>query len=501
MRAIISSRTNRLNFFVIAVMTLLIGVSASAQAGSQLWLYPDSDDPRNGGHVVDTGQFTLNIENFGAGNGDLTAYEVFVVVAVNDPALLTGGTLELPDGTVAALDAGAFGFGTPVFPCSGHFFPGHGMFPAAFVEVFLGDLADDEVAQLAVDVQGEDGLLVHFDAFGTGYRQAGPNLRCFDISNPSGHDVSVVFGSGDDPDEPPCPDLAIDKTASASGVDLGDEVEFTITVTNDSECDATSVVVTETIPMVTGDDDIDVPAFTVIGVDPSPTQQTDDFIVWEIGDLPAGETAVFLVTVVFDEPLTDGTVVENTASVMSAEMDEPVSSTAEVAVGSAPNGQIGGPGFWCNQIRFATGGWTSAKFTVDELEGWLAAINDASPVFPELWATNTLDEAMVLLCRPDLADGTADRLARHLAALHFSLAAGRVDPGLALGDLCEGDVPMPPEADPNMTVGDLATAVETDLLAGADDDVLGMWLEIVDFVNNASTSGCSDVVQMLKAVS
>ncbi|RLE27600.1 MAG: hypothetical protein DRJ65_02335 [Acidobacteria bacterium] len=62
---------------ILIVATLLPG---SAEAGSKLWLYPDSEDPRNGGHVVETGDFVLNIENLGSGSGDTTTYEVFVVL-------------------------------------------------------------------------------------------------------------------------------------------------------------------------------------------------------------------------------------------------------------------------------------------------------------------------------------------------------------------------------------------------------------------------------------
>ena len=382
---------------IIAILIVATLLPGSAEAGSKLWLYPDSEDPRNGGHVVDTGNFVLNVENLGSGNGDTTTYEVFVVLSVNDPALLTGGSLGLPDGTLVDLDPASFVFDTPVFPCSGHSFPPHGVYPSFIAEFFIGDIADGQVVQIAVDIQGEDGLEAHFDALGTGYKQAGPNLRCYDVSNPSGHDVRVVLGEGG---EDPCPWLVIDKVASASGVDFGDQVDFTITVENISECDATGVVVSEIIPFVTADDGSEVPAFTVVAVDPSPTEQTDHVLIWDVGDLPAGESLVFTVTVVFDEPAADGIAVENTACVTSAESDDLICSSATVDVGAVTDGEIGGPGFWCNQIRFALEGRHNAKFTLEELEEWLAAINEISPVFPELWDTTTLEGARDLLCRP-----------------------------------------------------------------------------------------------------
>lgn len=486
-----------LPIIITAALIMATILPGSAEAGSKLWLYPDSEDPRNGGHVVETGNFVLNVENFGSGNGDTTTYEVFVVLSVNDPALLAGGSLGLPDGTSVDLEPAAFVFDTPIFPCSGHSFPPHGVYPAFIQEFFIGDIANGQVVQIAVDIQGDDGLEAHFDAFGTGFKQAGPNLKCYDVSNPSGHDVSVIFGEGGG--EEPCPQLTIDKVASVSGVDLGDEVVFTISVENESECDATEVVVSEDIPMVFGEDGIEVPAFTIVAVDPSPTEQTDSMLIWDIGDLPAGETVVFEVTVVFDEPAADGTVVENTACVVFAESDEMICAGAEVAVGSV-GGEIGGPGFWCNQIRFALEGRHNAKFTIEELEEWLTAINEASLVFPELWDTTTLEGAHDLLCRPNEAETVADRLARHLLALHFNVIAERVDPELSLGDLCEGSVPLPADADPAMTIAELVAAAEADILAGAGDEILGFWLEVIDFVNNATVSGCGEVLHTPKTL-
>ncbi len=483
---------------IMAILIMATLLPGSAEAGSKLWLYPDSENPQNGGHVVETGDFVLNIENLGSGNGDTTTYEVFVVLSVNDPALLTGGSLGLPDGTSVALDPAAFVFDTPVFPCSGHYFPPHGVYPASIAEFFIGDIADGEVVQIAVDIEGDDGLVAHFDAFGTGYKQAGPNLKCYDVSNPSGHDVSVVLGEGE---EDPCPWLVIDKVASASGVDFGDQVDYTITVENLSECDATRVVVTETIPIVVTEDGSEVPAFTVVAVDPSPTEQTDRLLVWSIGDLAAGESVVFTVTVVFDEPAADGTPVENTACVFFAETDGVICASAIVAVGAIPADEIGGPGFWCNQIRFALEGRHNAKFAVEELEEWLAGINEVSPVFPELWDTTTLEGARDLLCRPNEAETVADRLARHLLALHFNIASERVDSELSLGDLCEGSVPLPEDADPAMTIAELVAAAEADILAGADDEILEFWQEVIDFVNNATVNGCSQIRPFTKIVS
>ena len=65
---------------------LLVVVAAPqpAEATARLWLYPDSDDPQAGGHIVTDPAFTLNIENRGTGSGDNTATETVLLVAVND---------------------------------------------------------------------------------------------------------------------------------------------------------------------------------------------------------------------------------------------------------------------------------------------------------------------------------------------------------------------------------------------------------------------------------
>ena len=57
--------------FAAIVAAVLISLApSSVEASTKLWLYPDSDDPNSGGHVVTEPAFTLNIEN--RGNGVVT---------------------------------------------------------------------------------------------------------------------------------------------------------------------------------------------------------------------------------------------------------------------------------------------------------------------------------------------------------------------------------------------------------------------------------------------
>ena len=496
MSGLTTHRVRRLTLqpMVLAV-ALIVFVAASAPntafATPKLWLYPDSDNPQAGGHVVTEPAFTLNIENRGTGNGDNTATETFLLVAVNDPGLLVSGTVSLPGGPVD-LDPATLVYGIPTFDCDGKTVPPHGVYPAYYTEIPIGDIAQGQIVSAGVVVDGTEGLRVHFDAKATGYRQAGPHLKCYDVINPSGHDVTMVF---DEPGNPSCHEVSISKTAGATGVALGDAMDYVIVVENVGTCELTDVVLTEDLPTVLDPAGDPVPAFTVTGIDPPPTTQTDTMIEWALDPLGPGAVVTATVSVVFDQPDAVGLVIENTACVTSFELPDPECASASVAVDVSDEDEIGGPGFWCNQLRFAREGRPNAKFTIAELEAWLLSIFDQSAVFPELWPLVTLMDAETMLCRPNQADTVADRLARHLLAMWFNVVSERLPLDTVLGDLCPGDEDPPPDMDPAMTVEALIAAAEADLLAGADDDVLEFWMDVIDFVNNASlpgAGGCDD---------
>jgi hypothetical protein len=58
-----------------------------------------------------------------------------------------------------------------------------------------------------------------------------------------------------------------------------------------------------------------------------------------------------------------------------------------------------------------------------------------------------------------------------------------------LGDLCPGGQEPPAGFDPTMTVEGLIAAAEADILAGADDETLEFWKDVIDFVNSSSLPG------------
>jgi hypothetical protein len=309
---------------------------------------------------------------------------------------------------------------------------------------------------------------------------------CYGVVNPSGHDVTVVLGDSVDAE---CPVITINKSASTTGVEVGGEVEYTIEVTGSEDCeDLTNLEITEDIPTV---GDPEVPAFTVNPntVHPAPASQTDDLITWNLNSLPAGDTAGFTLIGLFVEEA-DGHEIVNTACVTAAGIDEECSSV-EVAVGQeSDDDEIGGPGFWCNRIRFADEGRHNATYTVEELEEFLDEINTESEIFSELFEneTFTLEDAQILLCHPQLAESAADRLARHLLTLWFNIVSDRVDPDLTtLDDLCPGDEELPNDADGEMTVGAVVEAAEDELLVDPPNDaLLDWWKDVIDFINNAT---------------
>ena len=490
-----------LSIIFLVTMALLVAAPGTSDAKTQLWLYPDTDDPRAGGHVVTDSVFTLVVENRGMGEDD-TATAVSLVVAVNDPDLLSSIALGWPDDSTSIVEN--LQFGTPTLLCEdGKNIPRHGIYPTFFTTVSIfnaGSNAEIEPGGsvvIEVEIAGEDGLEVHFDVIAEGHKVKRDTTVCYGVVNPSGHDVTAVLGDAVDAE---CPEITINKSASTTGVEVGGEVEYTIEVSGSEDCEPlTNLVITEDIPTV---GDPAVPAFTVDPptVIPAPVSQTDDLITWNLDSLPAGDTAVFTLTAVFVEEA-DGHEVVNTACVIADGIDDPECSSVEVAVGEEPDDDgIGGPGFWCNRIRFAVEGRHNATYTVEELEEFLVEINDdadsgeGSSVFSELYDASTVESAQILLCHPQLADSAADRLARHLLTLWFNIVSERVDRDLTLDELCPGDEELPEDADGGMTVGTVVEGAEDELLADEPDDaLLDWWKDVIDFINNATVGpGCDD---------
>jgi uncharacterized repeat protein (TIGR01451 family) len=428
------------------------------------------------------------VENVGTGNGDNTAYGAQLIVAVNDPSLVTDLTVNI-DGTPTQLTGTFTEMGLPPLPCSGSTIPPHGVYPAWYVMLELGDIPAGHAVVIQANVLGDPGFEVHFDAVAQGTKQTGRSTKCYDVVNPSAHDVTVRLEAVEEP-EAECPEISIRKTAPQTGVAVQETLDFTIEVANTGSCDLADVVVTDIIPTV--DDGVGgaVAAFSVV-TDPSTDLPVDNVVTLAtIPTMASGDTALFTVSATFDQPLADGQEVENTACVVSTEMPEPECSEFEVAVGGEDEETgAGSAGFWCNRIRLVTEDKGNPTYSLDELLALLAVIDANSAVFSESIAALELAAAQQLLCGSHGSDA-AGKLVRQLLALWLNVESGRLAGDQTLDGLCAGDEQLPGDFDLDLsltTVADIIAAAEAALgPPTAGRATLLYWKDVIDFINNAS---------------
>jgi uncharacterized repeat protein (TIGR01451 family) len=486
---------------IVFTMGILFLASAASAGGPSLWLYPEDAGPREGGHVVPPGYFILVIENIAHGSGDATAYDVQLVIAVENRGAVSSLSL---DGTEIPLEDDGWEEGTPPLPCSGKPMPRHGVFPTTYTTIDLGILEGNKSFLVDVDVAGDEDLRVHFDAMARGMKTAGREERCFDVSNPAGHDVTVANRRGG---QDSCGRISITKTADPSAINFGQKVLFTIEVQNEGTCELTELLVKDHVPAVEGEDGTEHPAFRPFD-DAVPPYRSDDGLLleWPIDDpLPVGEPWIIEFEAVFDELLADQRKLVNRACVSAAELHKKHCAAAVVTVGN-PYGDDGpaGPGFWCHATRWLIEGRPKVPVDEEDFMTWLGMVDDSSQVFTEGGLHQVYFEgdpeasfaaAADLVCTPQFAEGAADRLARHLLVLWLNVKSGRIDDGQTLGGLCIGDEILPDDADLEMTVGQVLVDAEADLMAEADDGQLTFWSEVIDAINNSYVAGegqCAD---------
>jgi uncharacterized repeat protein (TIGR01451 family) len=479
-------------------------VAPIASAGPSLWLYPKEAGPREGGHVVPPGTFTLVIENRSKDTGANTADEVELVIAVADSAAVSYLELKFEGVDPMVLEPKKWEEGVPVLPCSGKPISRHGEYPAPYSTVTLeelteiSDLVGGQSVEIKVTVEGDEGLRVHFDAMAKGWKTTGQGPKCSGVSNPPGHDVTVADrrGGGDNDD---CGRVSISKTADPRVVDLGETVTYAIEVLNEGTCDLTELILSDFIPAVEDENGISRPAFQWIpGTYPIPSEIDDYRLEWPlVSPLGVGESQVVRLVVEFIEPSADGQRVVNRACITAAELSKERCTSAGVMVGN-PYGEDGpaGPGFWCHAARWVIEDRPKVPVDGEELLAWLELVDMDSDLYSELYVTFVAEDpeasfmaAADLLCAPQSAGGAADRLARHFLTLWLNVVSGRLDSALTLGELCEGDEALPDDPDlESTTVGDLIDEVELGF-AGADDEQLNFWSEVVDAVNNSRVPG------------
>ena len=127
------------------------------------------------------------------------------------------------------------------------------------------------------------------------------------------------------------PDLHVTKDVSPSGgIQPGDLITYTVTVSNEGEATAYGVRITDTLPS----------ALTPVGVDTSGVPlhlETGTTYVWTTAEMPVGATARITITARVRNDVSPGTTVVNTAlaSTTSAETDRADNrATVSVSVGS-----------------------------------------------------------------------------------------------------------------------------------------------------------------------
>jgi uncharacterized repeat protein (TIGR01451 family) len=466
-------------------------VAPIASAGPQLWLYPQEDGPREGGHIVPPGSFVLVVENRAKPAEENNVQGVELIVAVNNSSLITTLSFAKQDGE--PLEIGEWLEGTPELPCSLKPMPRHGVYPTTYAKVLLGDLAGGDRLEIDITAEGDEDLRVHFDAVGTAWKSNRNGQKCSDVSNPAGHDVTVGQRPGNNDD---CGRVRISKTSDQKFVDIGDVVTFEIEILNQGSCDLTDPILRDFIPVVDNGEGGTVPAFSLSNADPMPDSYDELTMEWILETpFPAGEGDIVTLEVAFEESLADGQRVVNRACVSAAELRKPRCAAAVVIVGDL-YGDDGpaGPGFWCHAARFILEERRNAPFDVEDFDEWLLGIGESSLVFhEELYDASTIELARDLLCSPQTAEGAADRLARHLLTLWLNVVGGRLAGDQALKALCDGEELMPEDVEP-ATVMELIVAVEDALLLPAEDQDLNYWSEVVDAVNNSlvpGESGCT----------
>lgn len=113
-------------------------------------------------------------------------------------------------------------------------------------------------------------------------------------------------------------DLEVEKTVDNDSPQVGDEITFTIEVTNLGPADATGVQITDELPE----------GLTFVEAD---TEDYDpDTGIWDIGDLAAGETATLTIVAIYDSE--EGEPLVNTAKVTALDQDDPDATNDQSSV-------------------------------------------------------------------------------------------------------------------------------------------------------------------------
>lgn len=174
----------------------------------------------------------------------------------------------------------------------------------------VGDLESGQEAELTIDVEinglGTLANVAQVIAHNEMDTDSAPNNGAADEDD---QDDAIVFSeNGED-----VADLSLSKTVDASMAEVGQSVDWTLTVTNQGTIDIAGIVVEDQLPA----------GLTVTNVDGDGSFDSGS---WGIGDLAAGQSVSIVITTSLDQGLMVGDVLTNTAEI-TAMSEEDVDST------------------------------------------------------------------------------------------------------------------------------------------------------------------------------
>jgi uncharacterized repeat protein (TIGR01451 family) len=141
--------------------------------------------------------------------------------------------------------------------------------------------------------------------------------------------------------QPTPSDLALAKSDSPDPVVAGTPLQYTLTVTNNGPSDATSVLVTDSLPLA-----------DIASINPgTPSQGTatelGGVVSWDVGNLGMGTSAQLTITVLVKSSTAPGTVITNTATVTGDQYDpDPDNNGAVQETGVVPFMNVPGISLW-----------------------------------------------------------------------------------------------------------------------------------------------------------
>ncbi|HII71754.1 TPA: DUF11 domain-containing protein [Candidatus Woesearchaeota archaeon] len=268
------------------------------------------------------------------------------------------------------------------------------------------------------------------------------------------------------------PKLEITKVASLTHVSIGQEIIYTITVTNTGNAPALDVVLIDT----------EDPQLAFVSANPAPmivsgNINTGYALTWNVGTILPGEFKVFSVTKKLGLLAVHNSVLHDFVTATSINAD-PVQASAAVTVENAPPvGPPRTPGYWKQQ----TCGTKAAKFSQIQIQQFLNLIS-VSTIVPQLQSL-TPSQACALLSTLDNAN-PLEKLLKFLLNNWLNLAANFIEPNSYYSF-----------SSPDFSGFDstIKKKSENDILNNAQADVLLYDKDVLDEIANSGSNSVSVV--------